>query len=54
LTFAVQEFFETWNAPRNVIGWEQGDRRDSFGHNGGPALNELNDVWDGGDTGWMA
>ena len=53
LTFAVQEFFDTWDGPVHQKGWMQGDRRDMIGHNGGPALNDFHDAWDGGETGWM-
>lgn len=53
LTFAVQEFFDTWDGPPQARGWMQGDRRDNMGHNGGPALNDFQDAWDGGETGWM-
>lgn len=53
LTFAVQEFFEEWDAPRNPMGWEQGDRRDNMGHNGGPPLRDDFDPYAPVEGGWM-
>lgn len=51
LTFAVQEFFDTWSRPQSPSGWGTGTTEpEMLGHNGGPA-------WDdsavGSDTGWM-
>ena len=52
LTFAVQEFFENWETPRNARGWEQGDRRDNMGHNGGPPMEDF-DPYAPVEGGWM-
>lgn len=54
LTFAVQEFFENWNKPREVRDFTSGADR-MIGHNGGPAMDDLDDYsMDNLDTGWMA
>lgn len=53
LTFAVQEFFDTWQTPAAQLGWNTGATPEMIGHNGGPALD---DGWRGdygGDHGWM-
>jgi hypothetical protein len=52
LTFAVQEFFDSWSKPKVVKGWGMGNP-DGLGHNGGPALDD--DYYDAPSdaTSWM-
>jgi len=52
LTFAVQEFFETWGKPVNDRGWEVGETRRI-----NQSIFEDRDIFEGdhgGDTSWMA
>nr|GAT42298.1 predicted protein [Mycena chlorophos] len=52
LTFAVQEYFETWSKPKVVKDWNNG-HMETLGHNGGPPLDDgFYDAYTG-ETGWM-
>jgi len=55
LTFAVKEFFASWNKPKVGRSFETGAETRMVGHNGGPPLDDF-DAYDplaGCDTGWM-
>lgn len=52
LTFAVQEFFDTWSKPKVARGWGIGDDP-MIGHNGAPTFDDdFHDAYSG-ETGWM-
>lgn len=53
LTFAVQEYFDTWSKPKKPKGFGVG-APEMLGHNGGPALDDFVGHGEGGSYGWMA
>lgn len=53
LTFAVNEFFDTWTKPKPVKGWTTGAPQ-MIGHNGGPSLDDFESNFGGNtSTSWM-
>lgn len=54
LTFAVNEFFDTWSKPKPEKGFGTGAPV-MIGHNGGPAFDDFGSPYsEGSENGWMA